>query len=137
MKTIIAGSRSITDYLIVKDVIQSAPFTISEVVSGRAPGVDELGEQWANENNVPIQPFPADWDNLDAPGAVIKENRWGKKYNARAGHDRNKKMAQYAQALIAIWDGKSPGTKDMMALAMVYKLIVFFEMRPAKNSIEN
>jgi hypothetical protein len=37
MKTIVAGSRGIEDYLLVSQAIEKAPWTITEVVSG-APG---------------------------------------------------------------------------------------------------
>lgn len=50
MKTIIAGSRTINDYLLVKKLIGRAikyyRVDITEVVSGGAIGVDKLGEKW-------------------------------------------------------------------------------------------
>ena len=55
MKTIIAGSRRITDYEIIKESIKESPYSISEIVSGGARGVDKLGEKWAWENNIPIR----------------------------------------------------------------------------------
>ena len=67
-------------------------------MSGTARGVDRFGEQWAIENNVAIKPFPADWDT----------------YGKRAGYLRNTQMAEYADALIAVWDGESRGTKHMI-----------------------
>lgn len=125
MKTIIAGSRDITDYKKICSAIKKSGFRITEVVSGRAPGVDTLGEQWADDNTVPIKPFPADWNNLTAPGARIKTNRWGKQYNANAGHDRNQQMAEYAEALVAVWDGASPGTKSMIDYARKRNLRIY------------
>lgn len=102
MKLIIAGSRCITDYDLVKwvvdRVIDFTGFKITEVVSGKASGVDTLGEDWANENHIPIKPFEPDW----------------KKYGYVAGFMRNYEMGDYADILIAIWDDKSSGTKDMM-----------------------
>ena len=102
MKTIIAGSRSIFDYNLVCDIINKCPFKhqISEVVSGVCAGVDSLGERWAKENSLPIKQFPANWS-------------LGKK----AGPLRNKDMANYADALVLIWDGKSKGTKHMIDIA--------------------
>jgi hypothetical protein len=112
MKTIIAGSRSIVKYDIVKEYIVKANFNITEVVCGMAKGVDLLGKEYAEENDIPIKEFPANWDL----------------YGKRAGHLRNTEMAKYADALIAIWDGKSPGTKNMIDEAYKYKLKVFIEI---------
>ena len=38
-------------------------------------------------------------------------------YGKRAGVRRNEEMADMADALIAIWDGSSPGTKHMIEVA--------------------
>jgi len=53
--------------------------------------------------------FYADWKNL------------GKS----AGIKRNEVMASYADALVAVWDGKSPGTKHMISYAKKKKLKVY------------
>lgn len=106
MKTIIAGSRGITDYYVVLAAILESNFEITEVVSGTARGVDSLGETYAVRNKLPIAKFPADWD------------RFGK----RAGFLRNADMALYADALIAVWDGKSKGTKHMIDCAKLQGL---------------
>lgn len=124
MKTIIAGSRDITDQQLVEDAIQESGFTITEVVCGEARGVDKLGKEWGLANGILPKSFPAEWDNFDLPIVRIKY-RNGKKYNAAAGHVRNSDMAGYADALIAIWDGVSPGTKNMIDLALEYELEVY------------
>lgn len=98
MKTIIAGSRSITSYEIIPQVARYSNFTITEVVSGGARGVDSLGEQFAKENGIDLVIFPANWN----------------KYFKSAGYIRNQRMANYADQLIAIWDGESKGTKHMI-----------------------
>ena len=96
MKVIIAGSRSIIDYEIVKLAVQKSGFTISEVVSGTCAGPDKLGERWAQENNIPIKRFPADWN----------------KHGKVAGPIRNSEMVKYCENAIIIWDGISRGTQD-------------------------
>lgn len=98
MKVIIAGSRNIDDYPLVVKTIVSSKYDITEVVSGCATGVDTLGERWAIANNIPIKEMPADW-NL---------------HGRSAGPRRNRAMAEYADAAIVIWDGKSPGTRNMI-----------------------
>ena len=98
MKVVIAGSRDITDYDVLLKAIKECPFQITEVISGRARGVDALGEQFAEDYGLKLHPFPADWKRLR---------------NA-AGPIRNAQMADFADAVLCVWDGKSPGTKDMM-----------------------
>lgn len=98
MKVIIAGSRGITDGSIIEKAIIASGFEITEVVSGTARGVDQLGETWATMAGKKIAKFPADWDT----------------HGKSAGYKRNQQMAEYADALIAIWDGESRGTKHMI-----------------------
>ena len=120
MKVIIAGGRDFDDYDRLKKAIEQSGFNITEVVSGGAKGADSLGEQWASENGIVVTPFPAKWNDLKQEGAVIKINKWGRKYNAMAGFSRNEKMAEYADALIAVEGGN--GTADMIKRAKKHKL---------------
>jgi hypothetical protein len=98
MKIVIAGSRNIEDYQELLLAIASSPFLITEIVSGRAKGVDLLGERYALENNLALTLFPANWEA----------------YGRKAGPIRNAKMADYADAAIVVWDGKSKGSKNMI-----------------------
>ncbi len=88
-----------------------------------AKGVDTLGERWAKRNNIPVKEFPAKWDDLEAEGALIKTGQYGD-YNCKAGFMRNSKMAEYADALIAI-DQDTHGTNDMIRQANSHGLKVF------------
>lgn len=129
MKVIVAGSRSIKDYGIVRQaILDSGLWALHkrklEIVSGGAGGVDTLGEEFATRNGLVLHRMPADWDSVDKPGAVIRY-RNGKPYNAAAGHWRNEDMAKFANALIAVWDGYSNGTKDMMKQAYDRDLFVY------------
>lgn len=67
MITIIAGSRSITDYEIVKEAIEKSGFDITCIVSGGAKDVDSLGEQYARENGVELKQFPANEEDFSEP----------------------------------------------------------------------
>lgn len=103
MKLIIAGSRSLDDsrvHSIIDKCVREAQYAsrITEVVSGTAVGIDQAGERWAKINHYPIRRFPADW----------------KAHGRPAGHIRNHLMAEYADALLAIWDQNSPGTRNMI-----------------------
>lgn len=113
MKTIVAGSRSITSLSIVSKAIggfiRNMGLDITQVVSGGARGVDQLAEEWARRNDIPVAVFPASW----------------KEYGKSAGPLRNIEMAEYADALIAIWDGRSRGTANMIQVAELNGLRVF------------
>lgn len=127
MKLIIAGSRHL------KPTIEELSYIIKHyklepkiVVSGEASGVDTQGKKWAKKNKIPVKKFPAKWiETLKHPEAVIKIRRDGKKYNALAGHWRNQDMAEYADALLLIWDGKSHGSRDMKNRAKKLKLKIY------------
>lgn len=98
MKIIIAGSRTITDPKWVRQAVLESKFPISSVVCGEAAGVDTMGEQWALDNGFPRHYFPA----------------LCKTHGKRAGMIRNAEMADFADGLIAIWDGVSRGTLNMI-----------------------
>lgn len=101
MKTIIAGCRDFTDINLLKqkvDYYREHTNPITEIVSGGATGADAMGEAYALLNGIPIKGFPANWN----------------KHGKAAGPIRNRQMAQYAECLIAVWDGKSKGTKNMI-----------------------
>ena len=133
MKLIIAGSRTITSYTLVRDAVVGSGFWKKygrdiEVVCGMAKGVDLLGLKFAKNNNLKWHEFPAEWDNLDAPDAVIKTRSDGTKYNVRAGIQRNIRMGEVSDGLLAIWDGKSRGTKHMIDWATANKLEVYVQI---------
>lgn len=101
MKTIIAGSRNINDYNLLLEAVNKSNFNITCIISGGAKGVDSLGERYSIEHKLPLGIFNAKWE----------------KYGKNAGYLRNKEMVENADALIAIWDGKSKGTKHMIDIA--------------------
>lgn len=109
MRVIVAGSRDITDYNLVQAAIRMSGFNMTELVSGGARGVDQLGEMYADRNNIPIKPFPALW----------------KKFGRSAGHIRNAEMGDYAEGLVAIWDGITTGTQGMIKYATKQGLYVY------------
>jgi hypothetical protein len=121
MKVIIAGSRDNIEYQDVLSAMGECPWSseITEVVSGKARGVDTLGEQWAIENNISIKEFPADW----------------KKFGRSAGIKRNEQMGDYADALVAVWDGESKGTKHMIDYSKNKGLKVFVYNLKDKKSL--
>ena len=110
MKTIIAGSRNANVSMArLMEIIELAGFPITEVVSGNSGNIDKLGEQWAKAVKLPITQFNAAWQA----------------YGSSAGPRRNRQMAEYADALIALWDGKSKGTLNMINEATKRELTVY------------
>lgn len=109
MKTIIAGGRECTDYQVLLAALSKCGWKPSTVVSGAARGADALGEKWAKENHIACEMYPADWN----------------KYGKSAGYKRNVIMAENAEALIALWDGKSRGTKHMIDIAKSKQLTTY------------
>jgi hypothetical protein len=104
MKLIIAGSRTITSMPHLEEGLRHMasrfPALVpSEVVCGMARGADSLGRMWAEARGIPVSLWPADW------------NANGR----RAGFMRNTQMAQYADILLALWDGQSKGTGHMIS----------------------
>ena len=103
-RVIIAGSRDFSDYPALcafADRFLAGRANV-EIVSGGARGADTLGERYARERGYALKRFPADWERLGRSAGVI----------------RNGEMAQYADALLAFWDGRSSGTRDMIRRAM-------------------
>lgn len=97
MKVIIAGSRDITDYDTVVESMGDCSFDATEIVSGCAKGVDTIGERIADNLDIPLKKFPANWD----------------KHGKAAGPIRNRQMAEYADAAIVIHNG-SKGSLNMI-----------------------
>lgn len=123
MIVIICGSRNFNNYDTVEKAIQQSGFDVSMVYSGHCKGVDLLGEMWAKEHNIPCKIFPAKWNDLKHPNALIKtrENPWThkkEKYCHNAGNLRNEEMLNAgAEAVIAIQEEVTPGTQHMIRIA--------------------
>src|SRR3954471_15828156 len=115
MKVIIAGSR---DYCPTYDeldaIVEKSGFTITTLLSGCCPsGVDFISWRWAFSRYVERKAFPAEWTKHGRVGGPI----------------RNRRMADVADALILIWDGKSKGSasmkKEMVALGKpVFEVLI-------------
>ena len=124
MKVVICGPRTFEDFDVIEKAVEKSGFDVDEVVSGHAKGADALGEMWARKHDKKIKLFPAMWNDLKQEGAVVKTNKWKKKYNANAGFFRNEEMAKYADACVAIFDDTG-GTKNMIKNAKENNLKLF------------
>jgi hypothetical protein len=101
MRVLVCGSRTFNDYEFARRVLSS--FGITSIVHGGALGADSCGARYAEEIGVPCIAFNADWGT----------------YGRRAGPIRNERMLREGtpDLVVAFWDGKSPGTQNMIGLA--------------------
>ena len=112
VRLIVAGSRTVTDRAYVFAELDRmtenllTPRNRVSIISGDARGADTLGREWAESKGLPVEHFPALWDQ----------------YGKRAGMIRNKVMANHGTHLIAFWDGISPGTRQMIDVAKTFGL---------------
>jgi hypothetical protein len=111
MKLIIAGSRNFKIHHtflhnVLNFYLAGRVCEISEVVSGGASGIDFAAKRLCESTGPTVydkhffgryKEFPAEWD----------------KHGKAAGPIRNKEMAEYADALLLIWDGDSKGSANM------------------------
>jgi hypothetical protein len=124
VKVIIAGSRTLSNINLVSQAVVRAgnywmsedqenwqKYMFTEVVSGGAQGVDFLAELYAKKKSLPFKEFKADWE------------QFGKK----AGFLRNSEMADYADGLVAVWDGHSKGTFHMIAEMVKRNKLVYVQ----------
>ena len=86
MKVVIAGSRTLVDYEVVKTAIKKSGMAVSVVFSGHCRGADRLGELYAKEHGLACQLYLPEWA----------------KYGRAAGPKRNAAMLADADVLIAI-----------------------------------
>ncbi len=113
MRTIIAGPRHIVQEkakALVEEAIESSGWksAITEVIHGAATGIDTAAHIYCRRH-WPVKSVPAEWHV----------------HGKAAGPIRNNKMAKMADALIAVWDGNSKGTKNMIDTAERLGLKVF------------
>ena len=90
MKIAVIGSRSLT----VVDLAQYLPIGVTEIVSGGARGVDTSAREYAHAHGLSCVEFLPDYA----------------KYGRSAPLRRNLQIIEYADMVLAFWDGKSRGT---------------------------
>ncbi len=91
MKIAIIGSRGLKEI----DLEKYIPDNVSEIVSGGAKGVDTMAKNFANSKGIKLTEFLPEYE----------------KYGRAAPLKRNLEIIDYADEVIAFWDGKSRGTK--------------------------
>jgi hypothetical protein len=109
-RIIVCGSRTWRDYEAIRRVLSDlldtrGPFTL---VHGACPtGADSIARAWG-VGLVQLEAHPADWSAGNS-----------------AGPARNEAMAELgADLLLAFWDGRSRGTRDMIRRAVAHGIPV-------------
>lgn len=74
---------------------------VTHIISGHAPGADQMAEAWADERGVPLTIFPANWQ---------KDGR-------AAGPKRNQRMLDEGKPDLVIAFPGGTGTADMVSRA--------------------
>lgn len=91
MKIAVIGSRNLT----VNDLGKYLTEDVTEIVSGGAKGIDLCAREYARVNKIKLTEFLPEYE----------------KYGRGAPLKRNLQIIDYADLILAFWDGKSKGTK--------------------------
>ena len=91
MKIAVIGSRGLK----VNDLGKYLPVGVTEIVSGGAKGIDTCAREYALANGLKLTEFLPEYE----------------KYGRGAPLKRNLQIIDYADKVLAFWDGQSRGTK--------------------------
>lgn len=81
------------------------------IVSGGATGADTLAAQYAEEHDLELEIFPAQWQ----------------RYGKAAGPKRNRQIVVACDRIVAFWDGSSRGTASTLEIAAeLHKPVVIY-----------
>ncbi|MBQ3000037.1 MAG: hypothetical protein IJD64_06215 [Clostridia bacterium] len=94
MKVAIIGSRNI----VVKNFSPYLPKDCSEIVSGGAMGIDRCAAEYAKANGLILTEFLPQYQRYGRGAPIV----------------RNKQIVEYADYVLAFWDGSSRGTKSVI-----------------------
>ncbi len=94
MKIAIIGSRDLRVY----DLENYLPDGVDEIVSGDAKGIDTDAEAYANANGIKMTVFLPDYQRYGRGAPIV----------------RNKQIVDFADEVLAFWNGKSRGTLSVI-----------------------
>ena len=94
MKIAVIGSRGLQ----ISDLGAYLPKECDEIVSGGAKGIDTCAASFAAQNHLKLTEFLPLYE----------------KYGRAAPIVRNQKIVEYADAVLAFWDGSSKGTLSVI-----------------------
>ena len=116
MRVLVCGSRTFADSDTVDMILDAINACVVEgvtIIDGAASGADALAEEWADDNDIPNERYPADWLT----------------HGKSAGPIRNQQMLDAKpDAVVAFVDKplvESRGTKHMTDIATAAGIAVY------------
>ncbi len=97
MKVAVAGSRDI----VIDNLNEYLPPDVDEIITGGAKGVDDCARKCAAELGIKYKEFLPEYNKYGRAAPII----------------RNKLIVEYADTVIAFWNGKSKGTMSTIEIA--------------------
>lgn len=118
LNLLIAGSRNFYNFseansIVLKSLCRKNLSNI-RIISGGARGADKFAELFAEQYNIELLIYKAEWD----------------KYGRRAGMVRNLDLVKNADIAIIFWDKESSGTLNTISLIKekgIPYLIIYFD----------
>ena len=94
MKVAIVGSRNAS----VEDFSGFLPRECTEIVSGGASGIDQCAARYAKQHGLFLTEIFPQYERYGRAAPIV----------------RNKSLVEYADSVIAFWDGVSRGTRSVI-----------------------
>jgi hypothetical protein len=91
MKIAIIGSRKVKNV----DIQRYLPKGCEEIISGGACGVDACAQEYAQTVGLPLRVFYPQYERYGRGAPIV----------------RNREIVEYADEVLAFWDGRSAGTR--------------------------
>lgn len=115
MRLVVTGGRDYSDtqraFAALDDLHARRPITV--LIEGEADGLDKRARVWAVRRGITVEPYPAPWDDIDHPEAMVRRRRDGKLYDANAGPRRNQQMIDEGRPDYGLVFPGGTGTADM------------------------
>ncbi len=98
MKIAVIGSRGLT---VREDILRGILGNVDEIVSGGAKGIDACAAEYARKNDIKLTEILPRYEIYGRAAPII----------------RNKEIVNYADKVVAFWDGRSKGTLSVIKYA--------------------
>lgn len=97
MKLAVIGSRNLTNIALERYIAED----VEEIVSGGAVGIDSCAAEYAEKNEIKLTVFLPQYEHYGRAAPIV----------------RNKEIVDYADKIIAFWNGHSKGTLSVIKYA--------------------
>jgi SLOG family YspA-like protein len=101
MKLAVVGKKEYTNYKDFRNVLDQIK-GIKKIISGGAVGTDAMAKRYAEESGIEFQEFPPQYEL----------------YSVEAKHNRDRRIVENCDRVLAFWDGNCEGTSYTMKYAM-------------------